>query len=57
MSILSIMFKPDSASKLAPEKTQTNDMKCELIVYCSEGSVTLQPREVYIYSTYLAIFL
>jgi len=49
LEVLSLVFKPDSHSRLAPQKTATNDMKAVLVVKTKndvEGVVSLNPREV-----------
>ena len=47
LDILSVVIKPDSNSRLAPQKTQTNDMKATLLVKSvDEEPVILNAREV-----------
>ena len=47
IEILSVVIKPDAASKLAPQKTSTNDMKATLLVKSvDENPVMLNAREV-----------
>jgi len=49
LEVLSLVFKPDTNSRLAPQKTATNDMKAILVVKTKndvEGVVSLNPREV-----------
>jgi len=48
IDILSVVFKPDCQSKLAPQKTSTNDMKAVLVVKAKEEGdvVTLTSRVV-----------
>ena len=47
LHILSVVIKPDSNSKLAPQKTSTNDMKTTLLVRSVDDEpVNLNAREV-----------
>ena len=47
IDILSVVIRPDPASKLAPQRTSTNDMKATLLVRClADEPVLLTSREV-----------
>ena len=47
IDILSIVIRPDPSSKLAPQKTSTNDMKASVLVRSlDEEPVLLSAREV-----------
>ena len=48
LKVLSKVLMPLPKERLAPQKTQTNDMQAELVVAAADGNgfVSLNPREV-----------
>ena len=46
LKVLTKVIRPLTEKRLAPQKTQTNDMMAELVLVSDGGTVTLNPREV-----------